>query len=71
MGEVVMKQRWIPVSEQLPDKDSEVIVCDDEGYMFLVYVSYIDGSICYNNIVAPSTVVAWMPAPEPYKMCDG
>ena len=26
------EQRWIPVSERLPDKDGDYLVCFDEGY---------------------------------------
>ena len=70
------EQRWIPVSERLPE----------EGGEYLTYVYHIVGPISvfhpeddtYVSDVAimkfydkfPSTVRAWMPLPEPYKEGD-
>lgn len=62
-------QRWIPVSERLPDEeDVPVLVTDDAGGM-----KTIDIDFCYRCEdtgerfwYASQNVTAWMPLPEPY-----
>lgn len=65
------EQRWIPVTERLPEYEKEVLTCDNRGGMSVGklcfsgfghadrwYVDYSYDSVDY--------VVAWMPLPEPY-----
>lgn len=58
-------QKWIPVSERLPEKKSDVLVTISDGFNPFVDTDLWDSSrfFCYGN----HRVVAWMPLPEPWK----
>lgn len=60
------EQRWIPVTEKLPDPLQEVLVTSTRGY---VYTS----RIVHGDFEYGGNVIAWMPLPEPYKddPCNG
>lgn len=54
------EQRWIPVSERLPEKDG----CYLTTTMYKqVYCDYWNGDYFDRT----ETVIAWMPLPSPYK----
>lgn len=58
------KHRWIPVAEQLPVDDTDVIVCKSDGIINIAFWSgdawmSLDSNYTLN-------VFAWMPLPEPY-----
>lgn len=62
------QQRWIPVTERLPDKEGSYIVTDDAGGMATVDIDdymYMD----YGGFVwiYSQNVTAWRERPEPYK----
>lgn len=68
---VTPKARWIPVSERLPEEETDVLVCNENGDMEITSGSY---STELNNYFMWYTsgwrfgeVIAWMPLPEPYK----
>lgn len=50
------EQRWIPVSEKLPEPWKPVLWTGKNGN---IYIKPFDGSFIEN--------IAWMPLPEPYK----
>ena len=70
---VIPTQRWIPVSERLPEEETTVLICTDQGDIDTSRIfSYSDGewewfasSWCYGEIIA------WMPLPEPYIESEG
>lgn len=69
----IPEQRWIPVTERLPNKQEEVIVSyhDTLGDMSFDYTApgWItpDGEYWIVDNEINNYVVAWMPLPEPYK----
>lgn len=63
------KGEWIPISERLPEDDTEVIYCDKNGVRGNCH--YWKGFNRYprdkGEYQFPNDIVAWMPLPEPYK----
>ena len=63
--------KWIPVSERLPEKGKQVLCCNKHGSVFTSAITYIekykDGNryVCFGQ---HHDVVAWMPLPIPYKI---
>lgn len=69
-----MEQRWIPVSEQLPEKNKKVIISTKtENLYFGIYCQNVDSTkdgifLSWNNAyMRMDMVAAWMPLPEPYR----
>lgn len=62
------KQRWIPVSKQLPELDeggyAYVMVCMDDE--FVATTDYIRDE-GFSLWAESGEVIAWMPLPEPYR----
>lgn len=58
-------QRWIPVTERLPEKHSSAIVTDF-GYVTFAYTNNLDEWMDYDGNRLKN-VTAWMPLPEPYR----
>lgn len=71
-GQFAIKQRWIPVSERLPENEQEVLFSTKTGRVHLgryhndnsvnQWYSSLDKMRAWNNVVN-----AWMPLPEPYE----
>lgn len=62
------EQRWIPVSERLPESDEDVLVTNGIG----TYVGWIDPTDNGWRVDSKSKyfmddILAWMPLPEPFK----
>lgn len=51
--------RWIPVSEMLPEENG--------GYLVTVMGAYVTTALWVGNAGYWSKITAWMPLPEPYK----
>ena len=59
-------QRWIPVSERLPEPYTRVLACIKSGYMEVDYMysePIVDVGIADFNSL--DNVTHWMPLPEP------
>lgn len=58
-------QRWIPVSEKLPEVDQDVLVFDQRGDITIDYLVALnrEGVAYYTN--SDDGAVCWMPLPEP------
>lgn len=54
------EQRWIPVTERLPEEDGLYITTTMYGDVYCDYWKHC-------NFDRAETVIAWMPLPEPYK----
>lgn len=55
-------RKWIPVTEQLPDDDVQVLACTKKGKPFPAHCE--DGKWRVSHSV---TITHWMPLPEPPK----
>ncbi len=59
------RKEWIPVSERLPEEDTDVLITNGIG----IYVGWIDVDrnkwLTDHNTM--DSIVAWMPLPQPYK----
>ena len=66
------QHRWIPVSERLPEEETDVLICNENGDIELSRGSYStevkNDFIWYTSGWRFGKVIAWMPLPEPYKV---
>lgn len=62
-------QRWIPVTERLPDADSWAIWCSKNGVQQIARLKTdaIDHFFPSQGFFGLDDAAAWMPLPEPYK----
>ena len=78
--EIQPEQRWIPVTERLPENDNEVLITvwDAEDDYVEVYKGFYQGhewwtqwchgcSKIKDEPCGENIVIAWMPLPEPYQ----
>ena len=62
-------QRWIPVTERLPEKEGAYIVCtDNDGIM---YTHFYSSSKRFSSTRLNNHIVAWMERPAPYRAEKG
>ena len=71
---VTPTQKWIPVSERLPEKNGKylayIINKKDTNLQYIMTCEYYEGDLWNwfpDDDCASDNVVAWMPLPEPYK----
>lgn len=60
-------QKWIPVSERLPEESLNSVIGWDAYRERCVFVQYIDGYFQITGSDECFDIVAWMPLPKPYK----
>ena len=64
------KWEWIPVTEKLPEEETDVLVCSDEGNIEVcrgsMSTEFPGEFIWYTSGWRFGDVIAWMPLPEPY-----
>ena len=65
IAELEAEQRWIPVSERLPEVDQDVLVFDQRGDITIDYLVALnrEGVAYYTN--SDDGAVCWMPLPVP------
>lgn len=56
------KYQWIDVKDRLPQKETYVLVCFDDGFIATVFFGE-DFELWLDS----GEPIAWMPLPEPYK----
>ena len=62
------EQKWIPVSERLPEEGVDVLACFYTGEKnYKIMVSRRSDCNYWNGVGRTSDMVAWMPLPKPYK----
>ena len=57
------EQRWIPVTERLPEKSGYYLATVDIGWKIVDVIYFNNGS----GFLMANTVKAWKPRPEPYQ----
>ena len=57
-------QRWIPVSERLPEDGRQVLACTKKGKAFSAHYDHFWGCWGVSHTVE---ITHWMPLPEPPK----
>lgn len=67
----VFVSRWIPVSERLPEEETDVLICNRNGDIEISSGSYSteveNDFIWYTSGWRFGKVIAWMPSPAPFK----
>jgi len=67
MPTVKPQQRWIPVSERLPEDNIHVLCQFTLGGMGECYLAHGVFHVVGGLVMTCNEVIAWMPLPKPYK----
>lgn len=68
--EALERQRWIPVSERVPEDEELVLTYKNGQFDVQVYEKRRNGWICGGWFWSLGTVTHWMPLPKPPKEGD-
>lgn len=66
-AEIEKEPEWISVKDRLPEKNSIVLVCMDNGQYKVVLTSYLSSNGEWISYDKNQKVTHWMPFPEPPK----
>ncbi len=58
--------KWIPVSERLPEESLNSVIGWDTYRNRCCFVQYLGGRFVLGDDIDSVNVIAWMPLPEPY-----
>ena len=64
IDELKSAQRWVPVSERLPEIGIRVLTSDVTGYISTDFIVELDMSLCTFHLQR-KLVTHWMPLPQP------
>lgn len=67
IGNNIRNNRWIPVSERLPEDYIHVLCQFTLGGMGECYLAHGVFHVVGGLVMTCNEVIAWMPLPEPYK----
>lgn len=62
-----MEQRWIPVSERLPEESLNSVIGWDTYRERCCFVHYTGGRFILGDDTDSVNITAWMPLPDPYR----
>lgn len=70
MGQIYVKEEWVPCSERLPEKSGTYFVtverCSMPNHSMTDYFSTLKGDWSREGVHGMK-ITAWMPLPEPFK----
>lgn len=60
-------EEWIPTRIILPDMFKDILFCDKSGIIYSGCMDYLKRFVDRSGEQIVEDIVAWMPAPKPYK----
>lgn len=66
-GKFIGENKWIPVSEKLPEESLDSVIGWDTYRERCVFIQYIGGYFHIMGSTESFNIIAWRPLPKPYK----